>query len=520
MTKNENAITPVRVAQYLRMSTEHQQYSIENQEVFIKDYADKHGMVIVHTYDDAGKSGVTLSGRYGLKTLLKDVVNHIINIEAVLVYDVSRFGRFPDPEEAAHYSFILKEHNVRIIYCADPLPDDFPEISMLALPVLRYGAASYSKNLSEKVFLGMTNLVRRGYRQGGRCGYGLRRLLIDDNSNRKSVLSSGQRKSLQTDRVILIPGPEEEISTVNRIYDFFISGLLSEQEIASILNTQGIPAENNNKWTARKIKEVLSNEKYIGHNIYNRTSFKLKVKHVRNPQSEWVACLNAFQPVVSAAKFEMAKVVFANRSRIYSDDDLIEYMKKKYTEYGRVSTRILTEDKSGPNVNQIIRRFGGLLNAYKASGLPLNRDFRYLEINNKIREMKSEVKESFERELTEIHCDIGFFENDGILINEELSVAFIVSKCHESSNGVLKWKVNMASKFNADLVIIFRLNNDNSEPIDCYIIPRIDNNSASVVLKQHNPKRLEFYRHDDLSHLFYLLERTSVLRGNNEQANC
>ncbi|MGK3113590.1 recombinase family protein [Candidatus Pantoea formicae] len=518
MGKTEGSLTPIRVAQYLRMSTEHQKYSIENQEIFIKDYAERHGMIIVHTYDDAGKSGVTLSGRYGLKKLLKDVMNNIINIEAVLVYDVSRFGRFPDPEEAAHYSFILKEHNVRIIYCADPIPEEYPEISMLALPVLRYGAASYSKILSEKVYNGAINLVKRGYRQGGQCGYGLRRLLIDGESERKNILLTGQRKYLQTDRVILIPGPKEEVRTVNRIYDLFISKKLYLIEIATLLNSEGVAAEDNNLWTVRKVKEVLSNEKYIGHNVYNRTSFKLQMKRVKNPQSEWVRCCNAFEPVVSVEKFEKAKIEFANRKKVYSDEELIEHMMAKHHDHGRISERILAKTTSGPKVNQIIKRFGGLMNAYKASELPVDRDFNYLEIKNKIQGVKSNVTKDFARELTEINCGAVSLEKDGMIIDDQLRVAFIVSRCHESRDGILSWKVNLASKLNADLIIIFRLNNENSSPVDCYVIPRIDNPSTSLVLKEHNPGWLDFYRYDDLSYLFHLLEKTSVLRNKDEHA--
>lgn len=63
----------VRVAQYLRMSTDHQQYSLHNQSEYIKDYAEKNNMEIAYTYDDAGKSGVSIIGRHSLQQLLSDV---------------------------------------------------------------------------------------------------------------------------------------------------------------------------------------------------------------------------------------------------------------------------------------------------------------------------------------------------------------------------------------------------------------------------------------------------------------
>jgi predicted site-specific integrase-resolvase len=60
----------IPAAQYLRMSTEDQQYSMTNQSLRIKEYADKHGFDIVKTYEDPGKSGVIIKHRHGLRALL------------------------------------------------------------------------------------------------------------------------------------------------------------------------------------------------------------------------------------------------------------------------------------------------------------------------------------------------------------------------------------------------------------------------------------------------------------------
>ena len=51
---------PVPAAQYLRMSTEHQQYSLENQSLAIRKHAESHGFEVVLTYSDAAKSGLAL----------------------------------------------------------------------------------------------------------------------------------------------------------------------------------------------------------------------------------------------------------------------------------------------------------------------------------------------------------------------------------------------------------------------------------------------------------------------------
>src|SRR5262245_31175226 len=89
----------VRAAQYVRMSTEHQQYSTENQSDAIRGYALGRGYEIGKTYADDGKRGLRLQGRDALNQLIQDVVSGAADFKAVLVYDVSRWGRFQDTDE-------------------------------------------------------------------------------------------------------------------------------------------------------------------------------------------------------------------------------------------------------------------------------------------------------------------------------------------------------------------------------------------------------------------------------------
>ncbi len=81
-------------AQYLRMSTDEQQYSLLNQAAAIAKYAELKGFKVIKTYEDAGRSGLVLRERAGLQALLKDVVGENVQYKAILVYDVSRWGRF------------------------------------------------------------------------------------------------------------------------------------------------------------------------------------------------------------------------------------------------------------------------------------------------------------------------------------------------------------------------------------------------------------------------------------------
>ncbi|HEY6770711.1 MAG TPA: recombinase family protein [Candidatus Sulfotelmatobacter sp.] len=158
---------PVPAAQYLRMSTEHQQYSIENQTQAVQEYAIKHGFEIVKTYSDPARSGLVLRNRAGLRNLLKDIVSGNLHVRAVLVYDVSRWGRFQDTDESACYEFLCKTSGVQVEYCAELFTNDGKGLNSLVKNIKRTMAAEYSRELGNNVFDAKVCLVRRGYWAGG-----------------------------------------------------------------------------------------------------------------------------------------------------------------------------------------------------------------------------------------------------------------------------------------------------------------------------------------------------------------
>jgi DNA invertase Pin-like site-specific DNA recombinase len=114
----------VRAAQYVRMSTDHQKYSTENQADIIAAYAARRGFEIVRTYADEGRSGLNIAGRDSLQRLIDDVRNRATDLEAILVYDVSRWGRFQDADESAYYEFICREAGITVHYCAEQFEND------------------------------------------------------------------------------------------------------------------------------------------------------------------------------------------------------------------------------------------------------------------------------------------------------------------------------------------------------------------------------------------------------------
>ena len=250
------------------MSTAQQQYSAQNQIDAIAKYAKLNGVEVVRSYLDLGKSGLTLEGREGLGNLLSDVVSGRADYSVILVYDVSRWGRFQDVDESAYYEFVCKRACVRVEYCAEPFSNDGTMPSALLKTMKRTMASEYSRELSAKVFAGQIRLIRLGYRQGGKPGYGFRRMLLDETGKPKQLLFAGQRKSIHTERVILVPGPSDEVSVVREIFDRFTKRGERQPQIARELNNRGVPFLDNRQWTRHHVHSILVQPKYAGINAY------------------------------------------------------------------------------------------------------------------------------------------------------------------------------------------------------------------------------------------------------------
>jgi DNA invertase Pin-like site-specific DNA recombinase len=160
----------LRAAQYVRMSTDHQKYSIENQAAAIAAYAAHRNITIVRTYADHGRSGVRIDGREELQRLIKDVRNRQTDFTLILVYDISRWGRFQDADEAAYYEFLCKEAGIRVLYCAEQFENDGSLVSAILKNMKRVMAGEYSRDLSTKVSTGQMRGASLGFWQGGPAG--------------------------------------------------------------------------------------------------------------------------------------------------------------------------------------------------------------------------------------------------------------------------------------------------------------------------------------------------------------
>jgi DNA invertase Pin-like site-specific DNA recombinase len=139
-----NDETGERAAQYVRMSTDEQDYSTLNQAEAIGAYAVAHNFTVIREYVDEGRSGLSLDNRPGLKELLNDVQSGRADFSAILVYDVSRWGRFQDVDEGAYYEQVCKRAGIRVIFCSEDFQNDGSLASTLLKVLHRVDAADYT----------------------------------------------------------------------------------------------------------------------------------------------------------------------------------------------------------------------------------------------------------------------------------------------------------------------------------------------------------------------------------------
>ena len=102
---------------------------------------------------------------------------------------------------------------------------------------------------------------------------------------------------------MLVPGPEAEILVVRELFSRFIENGESEKDLAFYLNGKGVRSDMGNLWTRATIHQILTNPKYVGANVYNRRSYKLKMKRLINPPEMWITRTEAFKAIVPTEAF-------------------------------------------------------------------------------------------------------------------------------------------------------------------------------------------------------------------------
>jgi len=501
----------IRAAAYVRMSTEHQQYSTNNQMDVILEYAARRGMQIVRTYSDEGKSGLNIQGRDSLGLMIADVEGKKADFTCILVYDVSRWGRFQDADESAYYEYICRRAGIAVHYCAEQFENDGSPVSTIVKGVKRAMAGEYSRELSSKVFQGACRLIQLGYKQGGAAGYGLRRMLIDQNGQHKGVLKIGEQKSLQTDRVILVRGPEDEVAAVQWMYGAFVHQGLPESEIAASLNARALVTDFGRAWTRGTVHQVLTNEKYIGNNVYHRTSFKLKKKHVNNPPDRWIRAEKAFEAIVDPSLFLEAQRIIIERSRRFTNEEMLEKLRGVLDRHGRISGILIDEYEDMPSSAAFRHRFGSLIAAYTLIGYTPQTDYGFIEVNRRLRRQHPAIVADVIAQIEAMGGSVTVDEQtDLLVVNREFRTSVVLCRHQTTMRGSSRWLIRLDESLRPDITIAVRMDAANENIQDYYILPAVDMTWENLRIAEDNGIYLDAYRFQDLHYFFHLAARTPI----------
>ncbi|GAA0298090.1 hypothetical protein GCM10009087_04860 [Sphingomonas oligophenolica] len=357
----------VPVAQYLRMSKEHQRYSIRNQARAISAYAGQHGFNIVKTYTDPGESGLTLRERPGLQALLADVIKPSRPFERILVLDVSRWGRFQNLDQSGHYEFICFEAGVPVIYCAEQFENDGTPVMALLKQIKRLQAAEYSRELSSKVLYAQLLQAKIGHKLGGPRRFGFVRVLVDEHDQPIQKLERGQTKALNNQRVVYAIGPDEEVKVIRDIFTWYTRDRMSIRQIVKRLTDLGIPAGDRAAWSESLVRRILSDELVLGIYVFNRTTQRLKTKPRKNPPEALVKT-KVMDPIISRVQFESAARRLRIRRHDVPPEENLAAVSRLLRTKGYLTGKLIDQCLYTPSSSVLLRQFGSIHRVYELLG--------------------------------------------------------------------------------------------------------------------------------------------------------
>jgi DNA invertase Pin-like site-specific DNA recombinase len=489
------------------MSTDDQRYSTTNQSAAIALYAAAHNIGIVRSFVDEGKSGTTIKGRAALQELLRTVESGTADFDLVLAYDVSRWGRFPDSDEAAHYEFLCKKAGIGVRYCAEQFEDDNSMTSNLLKAVKRTMAADYSRELGARVFAGQRRIASLGWWHGGPAPFGFVRRLVGEDGRRKQILKPGQRKYIQTDRTTLALGPRKAVATIKLAFDLLTKKGKAREEILDHLNGRGF-LFCGHAWTHRALSSVLRNPVYKGANAFGRSEWKVTKSHKRNPTEKWIVCEGAFPRIVSLEQFARAQELIGQRVSHRTKAEMLEALHNLWKREGTLCCRIIDAAIDVPNRKTLTKHFGSLSAAYELIGFD-HGDTHFSDAKRRTKGILEKLCEEICDRIRAVGATAARGPEPGsLVINGNLSAKVVRTFLQTRGEHQGKWALSIFLRRRHDILIIARLDAAQHSILDYYVVPALAELRGRFYFREErNAAFLDLYHMKTLDPLAQSLRR-------------
>jgi DNA invertase Pin-like site-specific DNA recombinase len=487
-----------RAAQYLRMSTEHQQYSIANQSAVIALYAAAHGSGIIRSFVDEGKSGTTIKKRQGLQELLRVVETGEADFDQILVYDVSRWGRFPDTDESAHYEYLCKRAGIAVHYCAEQFENDNSTTSNLLKALKRTMAGEFSRELSVKLSAGMRRLASMGYWQGGYAPFGMARQLVGANGEPKQILNEGEWHGVNTDRTVLVPGDPREVETVKLAFDLYANGNKSRRQIVDILNQRSVLPRSGKPWTMSRLRRLLSADVYKGAYAYGKYAQRRLA-----PREKWTIRERSFRGIVPEEQWEEANRRIQKETQPYIDSEMLDALRRLWKRKGELNERLINKAKSVPSAVAYQKHFGSLNEAYKVIGYPIPRAYTYVHAITMMRRMRDKLCDEICNQVRTTGATAERRFGPGIIfVNGAVTVQITFATGRPRATPDLEWILNLRTAVRTDILVVALLYPPSQSILEFYILPAFAGFHGRIYVRNGlSAPCFELYRFPDLQAL-------------------
>jgi len=295
----------LKVAAYARVSTssDEQYTSYEAQVNYYKEYIQgRLDWEFVTVYADEGITGTSTKRRVGFNKMIKDALDGKINL--IITKSISRFAR--NTLDTISYVRKLKEKGVEVFFEKENLWT-LDSKSELILTIMASIAQEESRSISQNVQWG-----KRVAFQSGKVSFAYSNFL-------------GYKKV--DDKIVVV---EKEAEIVKKIYsDFLVKGK-TPTGIAKELKCLEIktPSGKNNNWTTNNIISILTNEKYKGDALLQKTFTEnyLDQTIVKNTgQVPQYYVENSHPAIIERDMWELVQVEMERRDRLgakYSAADI------------------------------------------------------------------------------------------------------------------------------------------------------------------------------------------------------
>lgn len=286
---------------YTRVSTAMQidGYSLDAQKARMKAFADYNDYEIVGEYEDAGKSGKSIEGRFEFNRMMEDIKSGKDGVAFVLVFKLSRFGR--NAADVLSTLQIMQDFGVNLI-CVEDGIDSSKDAGKLMISVLSAVAEIERENIRVQTMEGRIQKAREGKWNGGFAPYGYQ--LVDGK----------------------LEINEEEAPAIRTIFDQYVHTDIGSNGIAKYLENHGIHKiqRQNGKnplFDSHLIRLILKNPVYCGKIAYGRRKTE-KVHGTRNDyhlveQDNYILVDGLHEPIVTEEVWQEAQVKLLAQAKKY-----------------------------------------------------------------------------------------------------------------------------------------------------------------------------------------------------------